>query len=223
MRGGAVIDMDAAQNTILTAISAAEELAGDRIRDVIINVSGGNLASQTYSVETHVSGREINDSDLRLVQSLGKAKACLEIYRAACAKHARPASWILRRFAWIGTDRRKIEEEILPRYVDGLLVHWRESAEDDVEKALFARLDGGEKITPQEIAGDRLLWGTPEDVIGQIERYRAETGCHHVHAAFGAGMPAHEDEYSTLGRFEEQAEMIRLFGREVIPHFRDGR
>jgi hypothetical protein len=34
-------------------------------------------------------------------------------------------------------------------------------------------------------------------------------------------MPAREDEYSTLGEFEEQAEMIRLFGREVIPAFRD--
>ena len=34
-------------------------------------------------------------------------------------------------------------------------------------------------------------------------------------------MPAREDEYSTLGAFEEQAEMIRLFGREVIPAFRD--
>ena len=73
LRGGAVIDMDAAQNTILTAISAAEELAGDRIRDVIINVSGGNLASQTYSAEIPVSGREINDSDLRQVLALGKA------------------------------------------------------------------------------------------------------------------------------------------------------
>ena len=30
-------------------------------------------------------------------------------------------------------------------------------------------------------------------------------------------MPAREEEYSTLGEFEEQAEMIRLFGREVIP------
>ena len=73
LRGGTVIDMDAAQNTILTAISAAEELAGDRIRDVIINVSGGDLASQSCSVETPVSGREINDSDMRQVLALGRA------------------------------------------------------------------------------------------------------------------------------------------------------
>lgn len=154
------------------------------------------------------------------VQSLTKAKACLEIYRAVCAEHARPASWILRRFAWIGTQRREMEEEILPRYIEGLLVHWRESAEEAEEKELFARLDAGEKVPAQEIARDRLLWGTPDDIIGQIERYRAETGCDHVHAAFGAGLPAKESDRSTLGSFEQHAEMIRLFGREVIPAFR---
>jgi probable F420-dependent oxidoreductase len=155
------------------------------------------------------------------VQSLARAKRCLGTYRASCERLGRSPDWILRRFTWIGSDRERIEREILPRYIEGLLVHWRESAEDDVEKQLFARLDAGETIAPEEIASDRLLWGTPEDVIGQIERYRRETGCDHVHAAFGAGMPARDDEYSTLGRFEEQAEMIRLFGREVIPQFRD--
>ncbi len=155
------------------------------------------------------------------VQSLGRAKRCLETYRSACARLGRRPDWILRRYAWIGTDGRKVREEVLPRYVDGLMVHWRESVEDEVEKALFARIDAGERVGPEEIAADRLLWGTPDDVIGQIERYRRETGCDHVHAAFGAGMPAHQDEYSTLGDFEAQAEMIRLFGRYVIPHFRD--
>ena len=71
LRGGAVIDMDAAQSTILTAVSAAEELAGERIREVIVNVSGGGLASQTYSVEAPVSGREISESDLRNVLDQG--------------------------------------------------------------------------------------------------------------------------------------------------------
>ena len=71
LRGGAVIDMDAAQSTILTAISAAEELAGERIREVMVNVSGGGLASQTYSVEAPVSGREITEADLRSVLSQG--------------------------------------------------------------------------------------------------------------------------------------------------------
>jgi alkanesulfonate monooxygenase SsuD/methylene tetrahydromethanopterin reductase-like flavin-dependent oxidoreductase (luciferase family) len=109
---------------------------------------------------------------------------------------------------------------VLPRYLGALLEHWRESAEEDEEKELFARLDAGEDIPMEAIAEDRLLWGSPEDVIGQIERYRRETGCDHVHAAFGAGLPAGENERSTLGDFAQHEEMIRLFGEEVIPAFR---
>lgn len=153
------------------------------------------------------------------VQSIARAKSCLEIYRKVCAEQDRSAPWILRRFAWIGTDRREIEERILPRYVEGLLDHWRESTEEPEERELIARIDGGEDVSADEIARDRILWGAPEDMIRQIERYRGETGCDHVHAAFGAGLPARTED-STLGDFERQAEMIRLFGREVIPAFR---
>ncbi len=103
------------------------------------------------------------------VQSLARAKRCLETYHAACSRLGRKPDWILRRYAWIGTDRKKVNEEVLPRYVDGLMVHWRESVEDEIEKALFARIDAGENVTPQEIAADRLLWGDPDDEIGQIE------------------------------------------------------
>jgi probable F420-dependent oxidoreductase len=153
------------------------------------------------------------------VQSLAKAQSCLAVYREACAREQRPADWILRRYAWIGTDRRDVEEQVLPAYVDGLVEHWRESAEDDVELELFRRMDAGEDVSPTEIAEDRLLWGAPDDVIAQIERYRRETGADHVHAAFGAGLPAGSSAVSTMGSFEELAAMIRLFGREVIPAF----
>jgi len=55
-------------------------------------------------------------------------------------------------------------------------------------------------------------------VIGQIREYQAATGCTHVHAAFGAGLPADTGQAS-LGTFDEIAAMIRLFGREVITAF----
>lgn len=153
------------------------------------------------------------------VQSLSKAQSCLRVYRAACERAGKPASWILRRYAWVGTNRDEIENDILPRYVDGLLVHWRESAEDAEEKELFARMDAGDDVSAQDIAADRLLWGTPDQVIEQIERYRRETGCDNVHAAFGAGLPANESERSTFGSFEDLAGMIELFGREVIANY----
>jgi probable F420-dependent oxidoreductase len=153
------------------------------------------------------------------VQSLGKGQACLSLYRRGCAEQGKPADWILRRYAWIAPTRREVEDDVLPGYVDGLMEHWRESAEDEEEKSLFARIDAGEGVTAQEIARDRLLWGAPDDIIGQIQRYHAATGCTHVHAAFGAGLPGNTNERSTYGSFEQHAEMLRLFGREVIPAF----
>jgi len=152
------------------------------------------------------------------VQSLAKAQSCLAVHRAACERAGTRPDWILRRYAWVGADRHHVVGEVLPAYVDGLMEHWRESVEDDEERALFARIDAGEEVSPEEIAADRLLYGTPDDVIAQVVRFQALTGCDHVHAAFGAGLPAHTGQAS-LGEFTEIAEMIRLFGHEVVPVF----
>lgn len=152
------------------------------------------------------------------VQSLAAALRCLDIYRPKRAEMGRPDDWVLRRYAWVGADDEQVRTEVLPVYVDGLMVHWRESAEEAEELELFARIDAGEDITAEDIAADRLLWGDPDRVIGQIRGYEASTGCTHVHAAFGAGLPADTGQAS-LGTFEDIAAMIRLFGREVIPAF----
>ena len=152
------------------------------------------------------------------VQSLSKAQSCLDVYRAACADAGKDGDWVLRRYAWCEADDATVRDDVLPRYVDGLMAHWRESAEDPEELELFARIDAGDDIGPEDIAADRLLWGDPDRVIAQIERYREATGCTHVHAAFGAGLPADTGQAS-LGSFEDIARMIRLFGDEVIPAF----
>jgi probable F420-dependent oxidoreductase len=152
------------------------------------------------------------------VQSLGKALSCLDVYRASCRAAGTTPDWVLRRYAWVGANRAQVMDEVLPEYVGGLMEHWRESVEDDAERDLFARIDAGEKVSTADIAADRLLFGAPEDVIGQVERYRELTGCEHVHAAFGAGLPGASAKAS-LGTYTEIAEMIRLFGREVIPAF----
>lgn len=152
------------------------------------------------------------------VQSLAAALRCLDVYRPRRAELGRADDWILRRYAWVGTDDEQVRTEVLPVYVDGLMAHWRESAEEAEELELFARIDAGEDISAEDIAADRLLWGDPDRVIGQIRGYQAATGCTHVHAAFGAGLPADTGQAS-LGTFDEIAAMIRLFGREVITAF----
>ena len=152
------------------------------------------------------------------VQSLAAALRCLDIYRPRRAELGLDDEWVLRRYAWVGHDDEQVRTQVLPVYVEGLMAHWRESAEEAEELELFARLDAGEDISAEDIAADRLLWGDPERVIDQIRGYRASTGCTHVHAAFGAGLPADTGQAS-LGSFDDIAAMIRLFGTEVVPAF----
>jgi len=67
IKGAAIVDMGAAQNAILTAVSAAEDMAGERIREVILSVAGGDLSSQSFNAECSVAGREITETDIRRV------------------------------------------------------------------------------------------------------------------------------------------------------------
>ncbi len=64
VRAGAIVDMNAAEGAILKAVTAAEELAGERIREVTINVSGGGLESHIHSAEAGIAGREISAADI---------------------------------------------------------------------------------------------------------------------------------------------------------------
>ena len=65
VRGGTVVDMEAAEKAIGHAVSAAERLAGESVRDVVVNLSGGYPSSQTVGVEVAIGGHEIADADLR--------------------------------------------------------------------------------------------------------------------------------------------------------------
>jgi cell division protein FtsA len=72
VRGGAIVDMEAAEGAILTAVHAAEQMAGETIQGVIINVSGGYPASQTVGIEVTIAGHEVGDGDLRRVLEHGQ-------------------------------------------------------------------------------------------------------------------------------------------------------
>jgi cell division protein FtsA len=72
MRGGAIIDMEAAETAVLSAVHAAEQMATESIHEVVVNLSGGYPASQTVGVEVSINGHEISDGDLRRVIEQGR-------------------------------------------------------------------------------------------------------------------------------------------------------
>jgi cell division protein FtsA len=65
MRNGAVVDMEEAETSIRAAVDAAEQMAEDRVREVLVNVSGGQPTSNNVTVEVAVNGHEIGDQDIR--------------------------------------------------------------------------------------------------------------------------------------------------------------
>ena len=73
MRNGAIVDMEAVEQSIINAVSAAEQMAGETLHDVIVNISGGAPTSRTIGVEVSIAGHEIGDGDLRRVVDQGRA------------------------------------------------------------------------------------------------------------------------------------------------------
>ncbi len=65
VRAGSIVDMEAAETAIRHAVASAEEMAGENIRDVTVNLAGGAPASQIVYSEVPVVGGEITDADLR--------------------------------------------------------------------------------------------------------------------------------------------------------------
>lgn len=73
VRGGTIIDLDAAGASIRAAVHAAEEMAGERIDRAVVNLSGGYAASRIVKTEIGVGRREISDGDMRQVLERGYA------------------------------------------------------------------------------------------------------------------------------------------------------
>ena len=92
VRAGAIIDMEAAETSIGAAVHAAEQMAGETIRDVVVNVSGGYPVSHTFNAEVSVPGHEVTDNDVR--RALAHARA-LQIGADSTLIHALPVGFSL--------------------------------------------------------------------------------------------------------------------------------
>jgi cell division protein FtsA len=71
VRNGKIIDLEAASASVLNAVHAAEEMAGETIQQVVANLSGGFSASRIIRAEIDVAAREIGDADMRRVLEHG--------------------------------------------------------------------------------------------------------------------------------------------------------
>jgi len=69
LKGGVVVDMDAAEAGIRAAVEKAERQAGIAVHSVSVNVSTRSLRSQHMTVQTEFATGEVADRDLTRVMS----------------------------------------------------------------------------------------------------------------------------------------------------------
>ena len=93
LRSGAVVDMEAAETAIRATVEAAEQMAGENIRQAVVNISGGTPESRLIAYEISIAGHEIGDSDLRRI--LDPAEARIEMAAERDIIHAIPVGYTI--------------------------------------------------------------------------------------------------------------------------------
>jgi cell division protein FtsA len=78
VRGGGIIDIEAAERAIRAAVGQAENEADLRLRTVTVNLSCGQPESRLFNVQWPVGGRAVAESDVRRVLLEGRARAASE-------------------------------------------------------------------------------------------------------------------------------------------------
>ena len=83
VKGGAVVDLEAAEHAARLAIDAAERMAGVEVGGVIVNMSGGRLASRRHGADAPLIGKTVAEHDIH------------RVLEAAAAANAEPGRTIL--------------------------------------------------------------------------------------------------------------------------------
>ncbi len=73
IRSGIITDFAEAEASVVSAVHAAEQMAGETVEDVLISLSGGNLTSRNVTVEMSMLGDEVTDRDIMDIIEQGRA------------------------------------------------------------------------------------------------------------------------------------------------------
>ena len=91
IKSGTVVDMEAAEGAIRLAVDAAERMAGVQVQSVIVNMTGGRLASHFFNAKIGVGGHAVADAEVHRV-----LEAChASVAQGRSALHSLPTGFSL--------------------------------------------------------------------------------------------------------------------------------
>ena len=109
VKNGAIVDLDAAEQAIRIAVDAAERMSGLTVESLIISLSAGRLASESYAASVVIGGHEVEDADIHRVLKVGAAQS---IGEGRSVIHALPIAYELDRTPGILDPRGMVGEEL---------------------------------------------------------------------------------------------------------------
>lgn len=75
VKGGVIVDLDKAEQSIRLAVDAAERMAGLTVESLVCNVSAGRLKSSIVEASINLGGHEVEASDIKRVLTAGSRQA----------------------------------------------------------------------------------------------------------------------------------------------------
>ena len=109
IKGGAVVDMDEAENAIRLAVDAAERMARVRVESIIVSVTGGRLGSQLFQAKVNVGGRPVTEQDTHRVLEAAAARTAQQ---GRAVLHSLPNGFSLDSTTGIRDPKGMIGEEL---------------------------------------------------------------------------------------------------------------
>lgn len=140
-------------------------------------------------------------------------KRLVSVYREQATKRGKRPSVALMLWAWVAETRARAIEQYEKGLMRTVRDYWSLGAfhiEGHEEFDPWAGRAKKEEDVTFENVEDRVILGSPQECIEQIEQWREATGSDYFVLRFRHGEgPAHEQTLRAL----------RLFGEKVIPHF----
>ncbi|MCY4389023.1 MAG: LLM class flavin-dependent oxidoreductase [Desulfurellaceae bacterium] len=143
-------------------------------------------------------------------------RAWSEMYRAAAQRAGNPRVDIaLLRNAWVGDSQAEIERIWWPHVKDYHLFYLRlgffSSGRFNAKWEPWVKeITSDAEWTFERVAPNRLIYGTPEQVVTELKRYEQATGCQYIILMLRC--PSGPSHAQTM-------RCIERFGTNVLPHF----
>jgi alkanesulfonate monooxygenase SsuD/methylene tetrahydromethanopterin reductase-like flavin-dependent oxidoreductase (luciferase family) len=130
-------------------------------------------------------------------------------YKAIAALHSRPATICLMRDLHIAPTQGALD----PNWLSNVIKIWQSyddlGSKADRDPLANDVIFGGKVIGVREFSPNRAIVGTPEDCILELEQIRARINPEYL-LLTPTGVPDPD----------QQVRELRLFAKEVMPHFR---